>query len=380
LSDDSSGPEAEATMTTCPTCGASVLAGETFCEACGASLSADQTDDAAAVGEEPPAPPVDDRTRRIAPPPTARVQRSCPSCGGTVADDGYCTVCGARGLSERDHWEERPASWIGAVCDKGIHHERNEDAMANAALPEPGSFAALVVCDGVTTAASSDIASLAAARAARDVLAAGSVARPASPSAVIKHWTDRLAIATTAANEAAADIAASVDGELEPPSCTFVAAVVDGPVVVCGWVGDSRAYWLPDGREGVQLSIDDSWATDQIAAGMSREEAEADPRCHAITRWLGTDAPDPTPRCASVAFDGPGWLLVCSDGLWNYASLPGELRRLVDEPHEAGTALGDPLVVAEHLVAFANGKGGHDNITVSLARIPAGSHPDPVAS
>jgi serine/threonine protein phosphatase PrpC len=356
----------------CHNCGAGVLAGETFCEACGASLT-DVADLAPA-----PAPQADDRTHRITPPPGARIQRVCAVCDGAIADDGYCTVCGARGLSERDHWEERPAAWVGAVCDKGVRHARNEDAMANTALPEPGTFAALVVCDGVTTAAASDVASLAAVRAARDVLSAGSVVRPSAPSAVVKHWTARLALATTAANDAAAAIASTVDPKLEPPSCTFVAAVIDGPIVVCGWVGDSRAYWLPDDHPGTQLSIDDSWATDQIAAGMSQEEAEADPRCHAITRWLGTDAPDPTPRCASLPLDGPGWVLVCSDGLWNYASPPDELRRLVDEPDDAGATVTDPLAIADRLVAFANGRGGQDNITVALARVEGHSSTDPV--
>ncbi len=42
--------------------------------------------------------------------------------------------------------------------------------MALDAHPEPGSRAVLVVCDGVSTSTDSDVASLAAARAARDVL------------------------------------------------------------------------------------------------------------------------------------------------------------------------------------------------------------------
>ncbi len=101
--------------------------------------------------------------------------RPCVRCGGRVAEDGYCTECGEPAASERDHWAERPASWVAGVCDRGVRHSRNEDAMALAASESATAeraFAALVVCDGVSSAPDSDVASLAAARAARDVLAA----------------------------------------------------------------------------------------------------------------------------------------------------------------------------------------------------------------
>ncbi len=44
--------------------------------------------------------------------------------------DGYCESCGVKALSERDHYREQPAPWVAGVCDKGIRHQRNEDAMA----------------------------------------------------------------------------------------------------------------------------------------------------------------------------------------------------------------------------------------------------------
>ena len=94
----------------------------------------------------------------------------CQSCGGQVSSDGYCGTCGARAPRLRDHFSEQPAAWVAAVCDRGIRHTRNEDAVALAADPEPGSRAVLVVCDGVSNSIDSDVASLAAARAARDVL------------------------------------------------------------------------------------------------------------------------------------------------------------------------------------------------------------------
>jgi serine/threonine protein phosphatase PrpC len=63
----------------------------------------------------------------------------------------------------RDHVVEQPAPRVAGVSDKGIVHPRNEDAAALAADPDTG-WAALVVCDGVTTATDSDVASLAAVK------------------------------------------------------------------------------------------------------------------------------------------------------------------------------------------------------------------------
>ena len=46
------------------------------------------------------------------------------------AADGYCQTCGAKAPSARDHFTAAPAAWVGGVCDRGVQHHRNEDAMA----------------------------------------------------------------------------------------------------------------------------------------------------------------------------------------------------------------------------------------------------------
>ena len=110
---------------------------------------------------------------------------------------------------------------------------------------------------------------------------------------------------------------------------------------------------------------------------MPRAEAESGPQAHAITRWLGIDAPDHTPRTHSLDLDGPGWVLVCSDGLWNYCSEATDLAALVRARPAARTGSPDPLALAAALVDWANAQGGVDNITVALARIdpPSGTEP-----
>jgi len=286
-------------------------------------------------------------------------------CGGVVADDGFCSVCGKKAPSPRDHWKETPADWVGGVCDKGIVHARNEDAMALAALTDR-SLAVLVVCDGVTSAPDSDRAALAAARIACSTLAGSSLPTNTGVAGTVSHWSAAITRACLDANSAAVGVARSLGNPSEPPSCTFVAAVLDGDVVTLGWCGDSRAYWLPDDGDAVQLMLDHSLGTELIQGGMTVAEAAADPTFHTITRWLGADSVDSTPEIASMQLRAAGWLLLCSDGLWNYASPASSLQLLVREQVEMGHAA--PVAIADALVRFANGQGGHDNITAALAR------------
>jgi RNA polymerase subunit RPABC4/transcription elongation factor Spt4 len=145
------------TRTVCPNCGDPVTTADLFCEACGAELIA-----AIPVLDTDAEPTVELQTLSAPAGPT-----DCRSCGGVVGDDGYCQTCGTKAAKPRDHFIEQPAPWVAAVCDRGIRHSRNEDAVATAADQEPGSRALLVVCDGVSSSLDSDVASLAAGRPAR---------------------------------------------------------------------------------------------------------------------------------------------------------------------------------------------------------------------
>jgi serine/threonine protein phosphatase PrpC len=368
--------------TKCPHCDAEVAADAKFCESCGKPIG----DPAAApTPTDLPAPQADDDlgsgpisapthiTPVTAEAPPSDGRRPCVSCGGVVGPDGYCEKCGAKQASERDHFREAPAPWVAGVCDRGIRHTRNEDAMALLASPTPGERAVLVVLDGVSNTDDSHLASLAGARAAREVLRTPLPRGMGTPESRLSAVTKVFADAVKAANEAV--VGFTPEGSQHPPSATFVAAVVEGSVLSYANVGDSRAYWLPDGAPGVMLTVDDSAAQLQIEAGMNRLEAESGPQGHAITRWLGKDAPDLTPRVGELTLDAPGWVLVCSDGLWNYASEP---EALVEQMAAAGTT--DPAELALALTDFANARGGQDNITVVFARVDgqnAGAPPDP---
>ncbi|MFT4288021.1 PP2C family protein-serine/threonine phosphatase [Nocardioides sp.] len=358
----------------CPACGASVPPRARFCESCGAGL-----DQAAGGAASPTTPDAAEDSHEIAPisAPTRRpsgalpdpqVQAGavdrCADCGATVGPDGYCTECGAKAPSPRDHFREQPASWVAGVCDKGVGKAGNEDAMALLAGREPGSRAVLIVLDGVSNSLHSAKASLAGAKAARDVLRLPLPTGLGTPAGREAAVTKVLTTAVSAANNAI--VAGTDPGSPNPASATIVFAVLEGRRIHYAGVGDSRAYWLPDTEPGVQLTVDDSLAQDQIAAGVPRQDAEASPQAHAITKWLGRDAEDIAPRIGHLDVTAAGWLLVCSDGLWNYASEPAALQRQI-----AASGTTDPAELALALVGFANAAGGHDNITVALARVKA---------
>jgi serine/threonine protein phosphatase PrpC len=339
-------------VSACPSCGADVGAADAYCEACGAPLHAPPPT-ADATAQPAAATPAQSAT-------AASTARAC-TCGGTFDADGWCDRCGRRAPSERDHLVVSVAPTVAAVCDRGRQHPRNEDACALAA---DGDRVVLVVCDGVSSATDSDTAAIAAADAARDVLAGAPPATSTSPAGRVDYWTDVMTQASRTANTEAVVAAEKVGGE-NPPSCTFVAAVVDHDLIVAGWIGDSRVYWLGDDGAAMQLSVDHSWASEQVALGVPRAVAEADPQAHSITRWLGRDAPNADASCASLAAPGAGWVLVCSDGLWNYCSGASDLAALV-HAQDAGMSV---EALAGALVQWANEQGGHDNITVALARM-----------
>ncbi|MFG2642972.1 protein phosphatase 2C domain-containing protein [Streptomyces sp. NPDC048370] len=291
----------------------------------------------------------------------------CVACrSGAVDSDGYCENCGHAQPRERDHMEEELSS-VAAVSDRGLRHHRNEDAFAVSAtaLPDGSPATLAIVCDGVSSATRPDEASAAAARAAGQSLL-GALPRGTHPQQAMHEAIVAAADAVNALAEEPGQDGADQDAHRHQnaPACTIVGAIVADGLLIVGWVGDSRAYWVPDDRTSppARLTQDDSWAAQMVAAGLMNEaEAYADERAHAITGWLGADAYELEPHTAAFKPDRPGVVVVCTDGLWNYAEAADEMARVV--PTDAA---GRPLHGAQVLVGHALDGGGHDNVTVAL--------------
>jgi serine/threonine protein phosphatase PrpC len=244
---------------------------------------------------------------------------------------------------------------LAGVSDRGLRRRSNEDAMALARVDGQGTRI-LVVCDGVATSTEPASASQAAARAALAYLA--DAVQSDQPDLVLAM---RWAVGT--AHRVVCDIAERIGASDDPPASTLVAALLKDGEATIGWIGDSRAYFF-DATGAWQLTRDDSWATEQVQLGlMSEEEATADPRAHGLTAWLGGDQrPPPEPSVVTFGVPAPGCLVLCTDGLWNYAPTVGRLHELM-----LRFPADDPLEVARELTDFARTSGGEDNITVVVA-------------
>jgi serine/threonine protein phosphatase PrpC len=372
----------------CPVCRAPVFAENNFCEACGHRIAAAAP--ARKVPDERPGGGTATGETPLAEIPAAG---ACTGCGSAAIDvDGYCERCGLRRPSGRDHLELELAGPDGGVIaagvsDKGLRHSKNEDAMAVAAAR--GGVAA-VVCDGVSSSPRPQDASRVAADTGVAVLLKE-----------LESGADAETASRTAVRHAAQAVAALAASEYEAPACTYVSALTEGASVTVGWVGDSRAYWLPAPRtgtptdpgrpvhsgDGTRLTEDDSWAEQMVALGaLSEAEAQAHRNAHVLVGWLGADAEAVEAHVRTFTPEGPGVVVVCSDGLWNYlpeaAAIAGALAEALPEsPGGAGAGVGagvgaaGPLTAARSLVGVALDSGGRDNVTVVvLPFLPA----DPV--
>lgn len=330
------------TQATCPQCDATVQRADRFCEDCGTALS---------------------EVRSVAIPRAGRTaQGPCADCGNEAAFDEYCTVCGHR-RREPDR-DEAELGRIVLITDRGIEHSRNEDAAAAGILvgndTEHPDAIAIAVCDGVSTSNEAHLAAVGASKAGVDAMLAAFAANRRARAAVVAGLED----AAKAAAAAATDPATS-------PSCTYTAAiVVPAPAgtaqITVGNVGDSRAYWLPEPpAPAQQLTVDDSLAQELMTAGASAESEAVRRGAHTLTRWLGADSdskPWSDSSVQTITTDGPGWLLLCSDGLWNYLPDAADIARFCGDA--------DAKAAARALTDHALNAGGQDNITVAI--IPIG--------
>lgn len=178
-------------------------------------------------------------------------------------------------------------------------------------------------------------------------------------SAAAKLVEEQVVLANRGILEAAASQA-----ECAGMGTTLVVALFHWGKVCVGHVGDSRLYrW----RKGVleQLTRDHSFLQEQVESGiLTEDEARRSTYRSLLTRALGID-PEIDVEIAEYALDEGDLYLLCSDGLTDMLEAE-DLRSIIGQG-EAPAA-----DIAAHLVAEANARGGRDNISVILLRVPAG--------
>lgn len=130
--------------------------------------------------------------------------------------------------------------------------------------------------------------------------------------------------------------------------------------VIYGHVGDSRIYRLHEGKLA-QVTKDHSLLCELVELGeLTERQAQEHAYKNIITRAIGTE-PSVEPSVQTAEMIQGDMYLMCSDGLSDLLS-----RKEMEEIIKSAAT---PRKAAGALVAVAKEKGGHDNITVVIAKV-----------
>lgn len=232
--------------------------------------------------------------------------------------------------------------------DRGLCREINQDSFSFCRISDTLCYA--VLCDGMGGENGGNVASELTVRdIVRELSAAlGSDAEQKDLRAIMEQ---AISHANLVVNRAARDTAA-----LRGMGTTVVLAVAEGDTITIAHAGDSRAY-LIHGEELCQLTHDHTVVQMLMERGeITQEEALTHPQRHYITRAVGVD-PEIRVEFSQTKLEEGDAVLLCSDGLYNYACLE-DLPRLVRQALETEDASG--------LIDAANAGGGGDNITAVI--------------
>lgn len=259
--------------------------------------------------------------------------------------------------------------------DVGLVREHNEDnfLVANlesgsrSLLPEVRSHVVgpkgslFAVCDGMGGAAAGEVASQIAADTVYELMQAH------EPPESVTDLALRLEEAVLDAGKKIYD-EAKADRTRRGMGTTITAAALVDRRVVFAQVGDSRAYVVRKDAI-VQATRDQSLVNQLIEAGQLKpEEAELFEHSNIILQALGT-AEDVSVDLTYVDLCKGDVLVMCSDGLSGLVSDDRIRETVVDK--------GEPIDVCKALTEAARDGGGHDNITVIVARFDGDDLPEP---
>lgn len=231
-----------------------------------------------------------------------------------------------------------------------------------------GEAVLLVVCDGMGGHKAGEVAS----RNAVELFCSKIIASPCleeKPDKILEFIRYILVCAASEANSVIFHLSNEYE-ECHGMGTTLVAAIV-----YKGWfyainVGDSRLY-IVTRYEAKLVTKDHSFVQYLIDNGkLTPDEAKYYPQKNVITRAVGV-----AEKLDVDFFSAPlepwesGYLLLCSDGLTNYA----DNKILVDILYGSMSRTklsseSDLAKKADMLIAYANAKGGTDNITAVLAK------------
>jgi protein phosphatase len=153
----------------------------------------------------------------------------------------------------------------------------------------------------------------------------------------------------------------AIQKEAPGSGTTLTAALVVGQQVTIAHVGDSRAYFIHQDGRVEAITRDHSLVKRLEELGhITPEEAANYPHRNVLYRALG-QGEILDPDIFTLGFPQPGYLMICSDGLWGVIT-EQDLVRAINEASTLQRA-------CQNLVNAANTAGGPDNISVILAQL-----------
>lgn len=255
---------------------------------------------------------------------------------------------------------QTPQLWSGAAQSVGKQREHNEDTLyamqalfadVNNNLP----FGVYVVADGMGGHLHGEIASGSAVRTLGRYIMTRfyTPLLSGTPPSDLESLHELLENGVKEANQAVIEDAPG-------GGTTLTAALVIGDQVTVAHVGDSRAYFLyPDGR--IQAVTQDHSLVRRLQDLGQIDEAEASnhPQRNVLYRAMGQREPF-RPDVNTYTLPHPGYLLLCSDGLWGAVSNEEIFRIVISAPN--------PSAACQQLIDAANAAGGADNISAILVQ------------
>jgi serine/threonine protein phosphatase PrpC len=143
---------------------------------------------------------------------------------------------------------------------------------------------------------------------------------------------------------------------------TLTTVIIFSNQMTIAHVGDSRVYSVSLNGKMKALTRDHSLVRRLEELGqLTSEEAAVDPRRNVLYHALGQGTPL-DPEVISAPSPHPGYLLVCSDGLWGVVS-EEKIGNIIKSAETLPKA-------CQEMIDAANEAGGPDNITAILVRLP----------
>lgn len=237
-----------------------------------------------------------------------------------------------------------------SISDTGRLRKNNQDS---AIAKEIGSFALLVLADGMGGHSGGEVASSLAIEELSSVIS-GKLTEKMIPGQIMLLLSEAL----EKANNKIREVAES-DRSLSGMGTTCDVCIMAKNKLYIAHIGDSRVYKISKDGTIKKLTRDHSLVEFMIENGtITPEEAVNHPQRNIILQALGiSDSIDPDVFQEKIS--PCDVILLCSDGLTN----------MLDEETIAHAAISgeEPSEIAEKLVGLANDAGGKDNITVVIA-------------